>query len=56
MGLILLLTEPAVGVPIVSHIAFPMIVGTVCVGLIIKLVQDLNDEKNCWPRVGPSWR
>ncbi|MCS3804386.1 two-component system LytT family sensor kinase [Chromobacterium alkanivorans] len=45
MGLILLLTEPAVGVPIVRHIAFPMIVGTVCVGLIIKLVQDLNDEK-----------
>ncbi|WP_249605446.1 sensor histidine kinase [Chromobacterium sp. IRSSSOUMB001] len=45
MGLILLLTDPAVGVPIVRHIAFPMIFGTVCVGLIIKLVQDVNDEK-----------
>ena len=30
---------------IVSHIAYPMIAGTLCIGLIIKLVQDLDDEK-----------
>ncbi|MDT3275734.1 sensor histidine kinase [Shewanella sp. SP2S2-4] len=46
MLLIWLLTEPhQVGVEIVSHIAYPMIAGTVCIGLIIKLVQDLDDEK-----------
>ncbi|MBP8126312.1 MAG: ECF transporter S component, partial [Aeromonadaceae bacterium] len=46
MLLIWLLTEPhAVGVEIVSHIAYPMIAGTLCIGLIIKLVQDLDDEK-----------
>ncbi|MEI8601723.1 histidine kinase [Shewanella sp. PP-Sp27a-2] len=46
MLLIWLLTEPhQVGVDIVSHIAYPMIAGTVCIGLIIKLVQDLDDEK-----------
>ena len=34
-----------VGVEIVSHIAYPMIAGALCIGLIIKLVQDLDDEK-----------
>ncbi|OWY38802.1 sensor histidine kinase [Xenophilus sp. AP218F] len=45
MALILLFTEPEVGHAIVGHIAYPMITGTVCVGLIIRLVQDLDDEK-----------
>nr|AAR05383.1 putative sensor protein [Aeromonas hydrophila] len=46
MLLIWQLTEPhAVGVEIVSHIAYPMIAGALCIGLIIKLVQDLDDEK-----------
>lgn len=45
MGLILLLTPPGIGSAIVGQIAFPMIGGTVCVGLIIRLVQDLNDER-----------
>ncbi|WP_421217918.1 LytS/YhcK type 5TM receptor domain-containing protein [Aeromonas enteropelogenes] len=46
MLLIWQLTEPhAVGVEIVNHIAYPMIAGTLCIGLIIKLVQDLDDEK-----------
>ncbi|MND55294.1 Sensor histidine kinase YpdA [compost metagenome] len=46
MLLIWLLTEPhEVGVEIVSHIAYPMIAGALCIGLIIKLVQDLDDEK-----------
>ncbi|HIF9108162.1 TPA: LytS/YhcK type 5TM receptor domain-containing protein [Photobacterium damselae] len=31
---------------IVSHISFPMITGTLCIGLIIKLVQDLDEEKD----------
>ncbi|KJG55024.1 membrane protein [Photobacterium kishitanii] len=31
---------------IVSHISFPMIVGTLSIGLIIKLVQDLDEEKD----------
>ncbi|MGL5661651.1 MAG: LytS/YhcK type 5TM receptor domain-containing protein, partial [Aeromonas sp.] len=46
MLLIWLLTEPhEIGVEIVSHIAYPMIAGALCIGLIIKLVQDLDDEK-----------
>ncbi len=46
MLLIWQLTEPhEIGVEIVSHIAYPMIAGTLCIGLIIKLVQDLDDEK-----------
>ena len=46
MLLIWQLTEPhAVGVEIVSHIAYPTIAGALCIGLIIKLVQDLDDEK-----------
>ena len=45
MALILLLTQAGVGAAIVSHIAYPMILGTVCVGLIVRLVQDLDDEK-----------
>lgn len=45
MGLILLLTPAGIGSAIVGQIAFPMIGGTVCVGLIIKLVQELNDER-----------
>ncbi|MBZ6065901.1 sensor histidine kinase [Aeromonas schubertii] len=46
MLLIWLLTEPhAVGIGIVRNIALPMILGTVCIGLIIRLVQDLDDEK-----------
>ncbi|MFQ2788847.1 LytS/YhcK type 5TM receptor domain-containing protein [Aeromonas caviae] len=46
MLLIWQLTEPhAVCVEIVSHIAYPMIAGALCIGLIIKLVQDLDDEK-----------
>ncbi|KJG11299.1 membrane protein [Photobacterium kishitanii] len=31
---------------IVSHISLPMIVGTLSIGLIIKLVQDLDEEKD----------
>jgi len=46
MLLIWQLTVPhAVGVEIVNHIAYPMIAGALCIGLIIKLVQDLDDEK-----------
>ncbi|MBV8048191.1 MAG: sensor histidine kinase [Paludibacterium sp.] len=45
MGLILLLTPAGVGWDIVSQIAWPMIAGSVCTGLIIKRVQDLDDEK-----------
>ena len=46
MLLILLLTKPhAIGIEIVRNIALPMILGTVCIGLIIRLVQDLDDEK-----------
>lgn len=46
MLLIWLLTAPhVVGVEIVSHIAYPMIAGSLSIGLIIKLVQDLDDEK-----------
>lgn len=31
---------------IVSHISFPMILGSLSIGLIIKLVQDLDEEKD----------
>ena len=31
---------------IVTHISFPMILGTLSIGLIIKLVQDLDEEKD----------
>lgn len=31
---------------IVAHISFPMILGTLSIGLIIKLVQDLDEEKD----------
>ncbi len=46
MLLIFLLTEPhAVAVDIIHRIALPMIAGCLCIGLIVRLVQDLDDEK-----------
>ncbi|WP_305370551.1 sensor histidine kinase [Photobacterium leiognathi] len=47
MVLIVTLSEDkALAYNIVSHISFPMIMGTVCIGLIIKLVQGLDEEKD----------
>lgn len=46
MALILLLSKPhSLGIDIVSKIAIPMILGQVCVGFIVLLVQNLEDEK-----------
>ncbi|NAX39330.1 sensor histidine kinase, partial [Vibrio sp. V26_P1S5P106] len=46
MGLIVLLAEDhPLAYNIVSHISFPMIAGTLCIGLIIQLVQHIDDEK-----------
>lgn len=46
MGLIVLLAEDnQLAYSIVSHISFPMIAGTLSIGLIIQLVQHLDDEK-----------
>lgn len=47
MSLILLLNkETVLAQSIVSDIALPMILGTVCIGVIITLVQDLDEEKD----------
>lgn len=45
MVLILLLAPHGVGIAIVSEIAWPMIAGSLCTGMIIKRVQDIEDEK-----------
>ncbi|WP_187355367.1 sensor histidine kinase [Paenibacillus tengchongensis] len=46
MLLILVMADPPVlGVDIVTKIAFPMIVGQVCVGLIVLLIQSVEGEK-----------
>ncbi|MCW8327854.1 sensor histidine kinase [Photobacterium sp. SDRW27] len=47
MILIVLLSEnKTLAYSIVSHISIPMITGALCIGLIIKLVQDLDEEKD----------
>ena len=47
MVLIVLLSHnKALAYNIVSHISFPMILGTLSIGLIIKLVQDLDEEQD----------
>lgn len=47
MALILLLNDDvALAQSIVREIAMPMILGAVCIGLIIILVQDLDEEKD----------
>ncbi len=45
MLLILLLAPAGVGAAIVSEIAWPMIIGSMCTGMIIKRIQDIEDEK-----------
>lgn len=46
MLLIVLWAKPTeLGLDIVSQIAMPMILGTVCIGLIVLLVQSVEDEK-----------
>ncbi|WP_307877620.1 sensor histidine kinase [Serratia marcescens] len=46
MLLIVLWARPTeLGLDIVSQIALPMILGTVCIGLIVLLVQSVEDEK-----------
>ncbi|EQA4237062.1 LytS/YhcK type 5TM receptor domain-containing protein [Serratia marcescens] len=46
MLLIVLWAKPTeLGLDIVSQIALPMIIGTVCIGLIVLLVQSVEDEK-----------
>lgn len=46
MALILIMANPhSLGVDIVSKIAFPMIIGQVCAGLIVTLVQSVEGEK-----------
>lgn len=46
MLLIVLWASPtSLGLDIVSQIALPMILGTVCIGLIVLLVQSVEDEK-----------
>jgi two-component system LytT family sensor kinase len=44
MALILLMAPAGIGLGIVTRIAWPMIAGSVCTGLIIKRVQDIEDE------------
>ena len=47
MLLILVLNQSSIlAVSIVEQISLPMITGTLCIGLIIILVQDLDDEKD----------
>ncbi|CAI2045049.1 Inner membrane protein ypdA [Serratia ficaria] len=38
-------TPTSLGLDIISQIALPMILGTVCIGLIVLLVQSVEDEK-----------
>ncbi len=45
MLLILLFAPAGVGMAIVSEIAWPMIIGSMCTGMIIKRIQDIEDEK-----------
>ncbi|MNH99638.1 Sensor histidine kinase YpdA [compost metagenome] len=45
MLLILLLAPVGVGSAIVAEIAWPMIIGSMCTGMIIKRIQDIEDEK-----------
>jgi two-component system LytT family sensor kinase len=45
MLLILLFAPAGVGIAIVSEIAWPMIIGSMCTGMIIKRIQDIEDEK-----------
>ncbi|MCW6569338.1 sensor histidine kinase [Yersinia ruckeri] len=46
MLLVVLWAKPtALGIDIVSKIAIPMILGAVCIGLIVLLVQSVEDEK-----------
>ena len=45
MLLILLLAPVGVGSAIVTEIAWPMIIGSMCTGMIIKRIQDIEDEK-----------
>lgn len=46
----------ALGLDIVSKIGIPMILGSVCIGFIVLLVQSVEGEKRPAPRVRPSWR
>ncbi|WP_416262625.1 LytS/YhcK type 5TM receptor domain-containing protein [Gibbsiella quercinecans] len=43
--IVLWATPTSLGLDIVSKIALPMILGTVCIGLIVLLVQSVEDEK-----------
>lgn len=43
--IVLWATPTSLGLDIVSQIALPMILGTVCIGLIVLLVQSVADEK-----------
>jgi len=46
MVLILLMSKPfSLGLDIVKHISAPLIIGASCIGLIIQLVQSVEDEK-----------
>ncbi len=46
----------ALGIDIVSKIGIPMILGSVCIGFIVLLVQSVEGEKRPAPRGRPSWR
>ena len=46
----------ALGIDIVSKIGIPMILGSVCIGFIVLLVQSVEGEKEAMPRGRPSWR
>lgn len=46
----------ALGIDIVSKIGIPMILGSVCIGFIVLLVQSVEGEKEAAPRGRPSWR
>ncbi|MBD1577342.1 histidine kinase [Vibrio sp. S11_S32] len=43
--IVMLAKEKELALSIVSNIALPMILGSTCIGLIIKRVQDIDDEK-----------
>ena len=46
----------ALGIDIVSKIGIPMILGSVCIGFIVLLVQSVEGEKEASARGRPSWR
>lgn len=46
----------ALGLDIVSKIGIPMILGSVCIGFIVLLVQSVEGKKRPVPPVRPSWR